>query len=57
MSNPSKTYRLIADIIITNNQHPRKWIIDAITDCLNLDKGEDIIDYEIIETTFNSDSE
>jgi hypothetical protein len=34
-------------IVKVNEGHPRKWIIDAITDQLN--DGEDVLEWDITE--------
>lgn len=33
---------------IDEESHPRKFLADAINECLDLEKGEDIIDYKFI---------
>ena len=44
----TKTWVVKLEIAIDENSHPRKFIPDAIVECLNLDEGEDIIDYNFV---------
>jgi hypothetical protein len=44
----TKTWVVKLEIAIDENSHPRKFIPDAIAECLNLDEGEDIIDYNFV---------
>jgi hypothetical protein len=40
----TKTWVVKLEIV----SHPRKFIPDSIAECLNLDEGEDIIDYNFV---------
>ena len=44
----TKTWVVKLEIAIDENSHPRKFIPDAIAECLNLEEGEDIIDYTFV---------
>jgi len=44
----TKTWVVKLEIEVDENSHPRKFIPDAINECLNLEEGEDIIDYQFI---------
>ena len=44
----TKTWVVKLEIVIDENTHPRKFIPDAIAECLNLEEGEDIIDYNFV---------
>ena len=44
----TKNWVIKIEIAIDENSHPRKFIPDAIADCLNLEEGEDIIDYDFV---------
>ena len=44
----TKTWVVKLEIEIDENSHPRKFVPDAIAECLNLEEGEDIIDYTFI---------
>ena len=44
----TKTWVIRLEIEIDENSHPRKFIPEAINECLNLEEGEDIIDYSFI---------
>ncbi|MEJ2259552.1 MAG: hypothetical protein P8X78_03420 [Nitrosopumilaceae archaeon] len=44
----TKTWVVKLEIAIDENSHPRKFIPDAIAECLNLEEGEDIIDYNFV---------
>ena len=44
----TKTWVIILEIEIDENRHPRKFIHEAINECLNLEEGEDLIDYSFI---------
>ena len=44
----TKTWVIRLEIEIDENSHPRKFIAEAINECLNLEEGEDIIDYSFI---------
>jgi hypothetical protein len=44
----TKTWIVKLEIEIDENSHPRKFVFDAIAECLNLEEGEDIIDYTVI---------
>jgi hypothetical protein len=44
----TKTWIVKLEIAIDENSHPRKFIPDAISERLNLEEGEDIIDYNFV---------
>ena len=44
----TKTWVIRLEIEIDENSHPRKFIPEAINECLNLEEGEDLIDYSFI---------
>ena len=44
----TKTWVVKIEIAIDENSHPRKWVPDVISECLNFEKGEDIIDYTFV---------
>ena len=44
----TKTWVVKLEIEIDENSHPRKFVPGAIAECLNLEEGEDIIDYTFI---------
>ncbi len=44
----TKTWVVTLEIAIDETSHPRKFIPDAINECLNLEEGEDIIDYKFV---------
>ena len=44
----TKTWVIRLEIAIDENSHPRKFIPEAINECLNLEEGEDLIDYSFI---------
>lgn len=44
----TKIWVIRLEIEIDENSHPRKFIPEAITGCLNLEEGEDLIDYTFI---------
>jgi hypothetical protein len=44
----TKNWVIKIEIAIDENSHPRKFIPDAIADCLNLEEGEDIIDCDFV---------
>ena len=44
----TKTWVVKLEIAIDENSHPRKFIPEAIAECLNLEEGEDIIDYTFV---------
>ena len=44
----TKTWVVKLEIVIDENSHPRKFIPDAINECLNLQEGEDIVDYDFV---------
>ena len=44
----TKTWVVKLEIVIDEDSHPRKFIPDAINECLNLQEGEDIVDYEFV---------
>jgi len=44
----TKNWVIKIEIAIDENSHPRKFIPDAIAECLNFEEGEDIIDYNFV---------
>lgn len=44
----TKNWVIKIEIAIDENSHPRKFIPDAIAECLNFEEGEDIIDYDFV---------
>jgi len=44
----TKNWVIKIEIAIDENSHPRKFVPNAIAECLNFGDGEDIIDYEFI---------
>ena len=44
----TKTWVIRLEIEIDENSHPRKFIPEAVNACLNLEEGEDLIDYSFI---------
>ena len=44
----TKNWVIKIEIAIDEDSHPRKFIPNAIAECLNFGDGEDIIDYEFI---------
>jgi hypothetical protein len=52
-----KTYRVSFDLILDDEaNHPRKWLAEAIWECLRSESGEDIDNLEIAEV-LNKDEE
>ncbi len=44
----TKTWVVKLEIVIDEDSHPRKFIPDAINECLNHQEGEDIVDYDFV---------
>jgi hypothetical protein len=44
----TKTWVVKLELVLDENSHPRKFVPDAISECLNLEEGEDIVDYQFI---------
>ena len=44
----TKNWVIKIEIAIDENSHPRKFIPNAIAECLNFEEGEDIIDYDFV---------
>ena len=47
-----KSYRVTLDLVLEDEGHPRKWVADAIWECLDHTKGEDIASIDIEETGY-----
>jgi hypothetical protein len=46
--NETKRWVVTLEIELDANSHPRKFVPDAIAECLNFDNGEDIVEYKFI---------
>jgi hypothetical protein len=48
MTKNTKTWVVTLEIVVDENSHPRKFIPEAVSECLNLEEGEDITHYTFI---------
>ena len=51
----TKTWKVTLILEVKEGSHPRKWIPDAIQECLDYDNDEDCLEYhyEVMDDSYN----